>query len=71
MKINEKLSKLIDLKSIVTFLLTLTLSILLITSLLQTKKINNELLVLFSTSYGAIITYFFTKKEKTKGDVDI
>ena len=54
MKINEKVAKLIDLKSIVTFLLTLTLSILLIISLIQSKELNNELLVLFSTSYGAI-----------------
>ena len=62
MKITEKIAKLIDLKSIVTFLLTLTLSILLIISLIQSKEINNELLVLFSTTYGAVITYFFTRK---------
>lgn len=68
MKINEKVAKLIDLKSIVTFLLTLTLSILLIISLIQNRELNNELLVLFSTSYGAIITYFFTRKNNNGED---
>lgn len=64
MKTSDKLVKLIDLKSIVTFLLTLTLSICIVISLIQTKEINKELLVLFSTSYSSIITYFFTRKNK-------
>ena len=59
----EKLAKLIDVKSIVTLLMTIALVILMFTN----KEIDKELLMLFSTSYGAIITYFFTKK-KEKSD---
>ena len=32
--------------------------------------INKELLMLFSTSYGAVITYFFTKKKENKEGED-
>lgn len=59
----EKLAKLIDVKSIVTLLMTIALVILMFIN----KEIDKELLMLFSTSYGAIITYFFTKK-KEKSD---
>lgn len=58
----EKFAKLIDVKSIVTLLMTITLVVLMFTNI----DINKELLMLFSTSYGAVITYFFTKKKENK-----
>lgn len=57
-KTEEKVSKLIDVKSIVTLFMTLILGILLIIP----WDVNKELLMLFSSTYGSIITYFFTKK---------
>lgn len=58
----EKFAKLIDVKSIVTLLMTIALVVLMFVNI----EINKELLMLFSTSYGAIITYFFTKKKENK-----
>lgn len=58
--IKEKLAKLIDVKSIVTLLMTLGLLVLLFGGM----QPPSEALALFCTSYGAIITYFFTRKEK-------
>lgn len=56
----DKIAKLIDVKSIVTLLMTIALVVLLFTKI----EIDKELLMLFSTSYGAVITYFFTKNNK-------
>lgn len=56
----EKIAKLIDVKSIVTLLMTIALVVLLFTNV----EFNKELVMLFSTSYGAVITYFFTKDTK-------
>lgn len=58
----EKFAKLIDVKSIVTLLMTIALVVLMFTNI----ETNKELLMLFSTSYGAVITYFFTKKKENK-----
>ena len=58
----EKFAKLTDVKSIVTLLMTIALVVLMFTKV----DINKELLMLFSTSYGAVITYFFTKKKENK-----
>lgn len=55
----EKLAKMIDVKSIVTLAMTAAL----ITLLVLPRELNKELLAVFCTSYGSIITYFFTKKE--------
>ena len=55
----EKLAKMIDVKSIVTLAMTAALIVLLIIP----QELNKELLAVFCTSYGSIITYFFTKKE--------
>lgn len=55
----EKLAKLIDVKSIVTLMMSAALVALLFTDGEPPK----ELLALYCTSYGAIITYFFTRKE--------
>lgn len=54
----EKLAKLIDLKSIVTLIMTIALVVLLFAE----KEPSREVLTLYCTSYGAITTYFFTKK---------
>lgn len=53
----EKLTKLIDLKSIITFLLTVALII-----FTYKKIIGNEL---FITSTSAVFTFFFTKKKNS------
>lgn len=52
-----------DVKSFVTIVMTIAM----VTILFVPKDINKEVLMLFSTSYGAIITYFFTRKSD-KGD---
>lgn len=54
----DKLAKLVDVKSIVTLAMTAALIALLFTNVEPPK----ELLALYCTSYGAVITYFFTKK---------
>ena len=54
----EKIAKLIDVKSIVTLAMTAVMAAL----LLGKFEPEPELLALFSTAYGAVITYFFTKK---------
>jgi len=56
--IKSRIADLINVKSIVTLALTGTLIGLLFTNLEPSK----ELLALFCTSYGAIMTYFFTRK---------
>ena len=55
----ERFAKLIDVKSIVTIAMTAALVALLFTGAEPAK----ELLALYCTSYGAIIAYFFTKKD--------
>lgn len=55
----DKLSKLIDVKSIVTLVLTGAM----VGILFGGREIPQDVLALFCTSYGAIITYFFTRKE--------
>jgi len=54
----EKFAKLIDVKSIVTLAMTAVMAAL----LLGQFEPEPELLALFSTAYGAVITYFFTRK---------
>lgn len=58
----EKLSKLIDVKSIITIILTIALVVLLFAPVEPAK----EILALYCTTYGSIVTYFFTKKENTE-----
>ena len=54
----EKWEKLIDVKSIVTLMMTLAM-LLILTGVFNPTK---EAFGLFATVYGAVITYFFTKK---------
>ena len=61
---NKRIEKLIDLKSIVTLLMTLAM-VLLLTGVFNPSR---ESFALFSTSYGAVITYFFTKPKKKEDE---
>ena len=58
----EKIAKLIDVKSIVTLTMTAIMAALLLGKFEPPK----EMLALFSTAYGSIITYFFTRKTENK-----
>lgn len=60
----ERFAELIDVKSIVTLLMTGAM-ILMLTGAFNPAK---EVFALFSTSYGSVITYFFVKKSKTSGE---
>ena len=55
----EKLAKLIDVKSIVTLLMTLAMVLILTGAF----KPSTEAFGLFASVYGSVITYFFTKKK--------
>lgn len=61
----EKLGKLLEVKSLVTLALTISM----VAILLGDVNPQSETLALFCTSYGAVITYFFTKKDSgTSGE---
>lgn len=64
MKIRERIAKLIDVKSLVTLIMTVAM-VLLLTGVFKPSP---EVLSLFSMTYGAIITYFFTKKKDNEGE---
>lgn len=59
-KIITNIAELIDVKSIVT----LTMTAIMAAMLLGAFEPKQEFIALFSTAYGSIITYFFTKKDK-------
>ena len=58
----EKLAKLLEVKSIVTITMTFIMAYLMIGAV----DVQPELLALYSTSYGAIVTYFFTRKDSSQ-----
>lgn len=60
----ERFSKLVDLKSIVTLVMTIAM-VLMLTGVFTPPA---EVFALFSTSYGSVMTYFFTKKKDTEGE---
>lgn len=60
----EKIAKLIDLKSIITLTLIITLEILII----RGTELNSDLFLLFSNIITMVITYFFTKKSNKEGE---
>ena len=60
----NKLLKLCEVKSIVTILMTLSM-VLLLTGVFNPP---DYIFALFSTSYGAVITYFFTRKTEKEGE---
>ena len=55
----DKIAKLIEVKSLVTLVLTAAM----VGVMFGGRHISQESLTLFGTVYGAIITYFFTRKE--------
>lgn len=57
----NKLKELIDVKSLVTLAMTVAM----IALLFFPGSVNAEAQSLFCTTYGAVITYFFTKKSST------
>lgn len=57
----DKIAKLIDLKSIITLTLIITLEILIV----KGTKIDNDIFLLFSNIITMVITYFFTKKKES------
>ena len=57
----EKFAKLIEVKSHVTLKMTAVMAALLLGKIEPSR----EMLALFSTAYGAVITYFFTRKNAT------
>lgn len=61
-EIFSKIAKLIDLKSIITLTLIITLEILII----RGTELNNDLFLLFSNILTMVITYFFTKKKESE-----
>ena len=56
--VGKKFAKLIDLKSIITLAMTGTM----IALLFYNDQINEELLMLFSTTYGSMMTYYYNRK---------
>lgn len=61
-QIINNIAKLIDLKSIITLSLIITLEILII----KGAKLDNDLFLLFSNITTMVITFYFTKKEKVE-----
>lgn len=60
----EKLAKLVDVKSIVTLAMTAAM-ILMLTGVFNPPT---EIFALYATSYGSVITYFFTKRKDEKAE---
>jgi TctA family transporter len=58
----EKWAKLIDVKSIVTLLMSIAMVLMLI----GVFKPTTEAFGLFASVYGSVITYFFTKKKDSE-----
>ena len=56
----DKLIRLIDVKSIVTLLLVITLIVVVIKDI----KMNSDLFLLFSNVVTMVITYFFARQKK-------
>lgn len=66
----EKIAKLIDLKSIVTLSLVITLEIL----ILKGIKLEDPMFLLFSNITTSVITFYFAKKDdkgEEKNDINI
>lgn len=52
------LARLVEVKSLVTLTMTAAMVVL----LFRAENISGEVLALFSSAYGSVITYFFTRK---------
>lgn len=64
MKIRDKIAKLIDLKSIVTLSLVITLEYLIVKGV----KLEDQMFLLFSNITTMVITFYFAKKDKEGGE---
>ena len=53
-------------KSFVTVVMTIAM----VALLFIPWEVNKEVLMIFSASYGSVITYFFTKKDSTKNSIE-
>lgn len=62
--IKEKIAKLIDLKSIITLSVIVTLEIL----ICKGVKLEDDLFLLFSNITTMIVTYFFSKNKNKEGE---
>ncbi len=60
----NRLLKLLEVKSIVTILMTVSM-VMLLTGVFNPP---DYIFALYSTSYGAVITYFFTKKSNKESE---
>ncbi len=60
MEWKQRLSNLLCVKSIVTIMMTTVLALL----LLGDYEPPDKLLTLYSTAYGAVMTYYFTRQEE-------
>lgn len=65
-KIVDKIAKLIDLKSIVTISLIITLEFLIIKGV----KLEDQMFLLFSNITTMVITFYFAKKDKKENPTD-
>lgn len=54
-----------DLKSFLTIMMTIAMVIILVFNI----EVNQAVFALFSTSYGSMITFFFTKKKEGEDNV--
>lgn len=64
MKIVDRICKLLEVKSLVTLAMTAAM----LGLLFRVVQPPQEIVTLFGTSYGAIITYFFTRKDAGGGE---
>ena len=55
-----------DLKSFLTIIMTIAMIVILIFNI----EVNQAVFALFSTAYGSMITFFFTKKSSKEGVVE-
>lgn len=60
----KNLAKLIDLKSIVTLAMTAMLAALLFCG----RQCPQELVALYASTYGSVMTYYFTRQKEDKGN---
>lgn len=61
--LKEKFAKLIDVKSIVTIVLIMTLAFLVVYAAITGKDLASNVFLLFSNTVTMIVTYFFTKRK--------
>lgn len=63
--IKKKLAKLIDLKTIITMVMVGAL----IALMFVTVEVDGDFKTLFCTSFGMVITYYFTRERKDADDI--